>query len=132
MPIGVLSLTISTELAMKTMQPRSKLWLNCGNIEGAFGDGKWRLLDAIAEQGSLRAASQVLGISYRKAWGDLAKTQTALGITLVEKERGGIEGGKTTLTDDGRKWLAAYTAFRTDVEKAINEAFARHFPDVMS
>lgn len=115
---------------MRKMRPRFKLWLNSGDIEGAFGDGKWRLLDAIEAQGSLRAASESLGISYRKAWGDLKKTQSALGVALVEKQRGGKMGGRTVLTDQGRKWINAYGAFRSDIEKAIAKAFGRHFAEV--
>jgi molybdate transport system regulatory protein len=114
---------------MRKIHPRFKLWLNSGKIEGAFGDGKWRLLDAIEALGSLRAASQSLGISYRKAWGDLQKTQTALGVTLVEKHRGGKTGGRTVLTDQGRKWVNAYAAFRGDIEEAVAKAFGRHFAE---
>lgn len=114
---------------MKKMRPKFKLWFNSGNIEGAFGDGKWRLLDAIEAHGSLRAASQSLGISYRKAWGDLKKTQNALGVMLVEKQRGGKAGGRTILTDQGRKWIKAYGAFRGDIEEAIAKAFDRHFAE---
>lgn len=112
------------------MQPRFKLWLNRGSITGVFGDGKWRLLAAIEAHGSLRAASQSLGISYRKAWGDLRKTQTALGVALVEKQRGGKSGGKTALTDQGRKWAKAYAAFRGEIEKAVAKAFYRHLSEI--
>ncbi len=115
---------------MKNLQPRFKLWLNCRDIEGAFGDGKWRLLKAIESEGSLRAASQLLRISYRKAWGDLKKTQTALGLALVEKQRGGTMGGQTVLTAEGKKWIAAYDGFRGDIETSIVKAFDTHFEDL--
>ena len=115
---------------MKKLQPRFKLWLNSNNIEGAFGDGKWRLLKAIESEGSLRAASQLLRISYRKAWGDLKKTQTALGLALVEKQRGGNMGGQTVLTAEGEKWIEAYNGFRGDIEKSVAKAFDRHFENL--
>ena len=115
---------------MKKLQPRFKLWLDSGRIEGAFGDGKWRLLKAIGSEGSLRAASGLLRISYRKAWGDLKKTQTALGVALVEKQRGGKMGGRTVLTAEGMEWIGAYGGFRNDIEKTIAEAFARHFAEL--
>lgn len=111
---------------MKRLQPRFKLWLNSGGIEGAFGDGKWRLLKTIETEGSLRAASESLRISYRKAWGDLKKTQTALGIALVAKQRGGKMGGQTVLTNEGRKWVEAYMRFRQDIEKATAKAYRKH------
>jgi len=115
---------------MKKLQPRFKLWLNSGRIEGAFGDGKWRLLKAIETEGSLRAASESLRISYRKAWGDLKKTQTALGVALVEKRRGGRAGGQTLLTAAGRKWADAYMRFRQDIEKAIAKAYRKHLTEL--
>ena len=115
---------------MKTLQPRFKLWLNRERNEGAFGDGKWRLLQAIETEGSLRAASESLRISYRKAWGDLEKSQTALGVDLVEKRRGGREGGKTVLTAAGKKWADAYTRFRQDIEKATAKAYRKHLTEL--
>lgn len=109
------------------LQPKFKLWLSSKEVEGAFGDGKWRLLRAIESEGSLRAASQLLRISYRKAWGDLNKAQAAMGVALVEKKRGGRMGGQTALTGEGKKWLGAYGTFRSDIEKAVDKAFKRHF-----
>ncbi|MBN2271516.1 MAG: LysR family transcriptional regulator [Sedimentisphaerales bacterium] len=111
---------------MKELDPRVKLWLNSANVQGAFGDGKWRLLLAIGSEGSLQAASRLLRISYRKAWGDLQKTQAALGIRLVEKQRGGSKGGQTVLTAVGKSWVEAYMQFRQDVEKAIAKAYRKH------
>jgi len=106
------------------LRPRVKLWLDCGTDEGAFGDGRWRLLDSVAREGSLRAAADALGISYRKAWGDLRKAEQCLGIQLIEKRRGGANGGETRLTDAGRQWLAAYDRFHAKVERAVAREFA--------
>jgi molybdate transport system regulatory protein len=111
---------------MNKLRARFKLWLSTGNIEGVFGDGKWRLLKALERTGSLTEASESLHISYRKAWGDLKKAQDALKVPLVEKHRGGIHGGQTALTDQGKKWLKAYTRFRIDIEKAVEKAYEKH------
>jgi len=113
------------------LHPRFKLWISSNEAEGVFGDGKWRLLQAIEREGSLTAASQALGISYRKAWGDLRKAERCLGVTFLERRRGGSGGGKTTVTETGRKWLAAYTRFRSDVERVTAEAFESHFAQVL-
>lgn len=105
------------------LRPRLKVWLECDTGEGAFGDGRWRLLETVAREGSLKAACDALGISYRKAWGDLRKVEACLGIRLIEKRRGGADGGETLLTDAGRQWLAAYKRFRSKVEKAVDREF---------
>lgn len=116
---------------MKNLRTRFKLWLNTEDAEGAFGDGKWRLLKSIDTEGSLRAASQLLHISYRKAWGDLKKSQQCLNVPLVEKQRGGIKGGRTTLTEQGKKWVKAYTRFRSDIEKAVEKAYEKYIKELV-
>jgi len=108
------------------LRTRFKLWLSTKDAEGVFGDGKWRLLKSIDTEGSLRAASQSLHISYRKAWGDLKKAQHCLHVGLVEKQRGGKQGGRTVLTEQGGKWVNAYTRFRSDIEKAAEKAYEKH------
>ena len=113
----------STAAHAARLRPRLKVWLECDTGDGAFGDGRWRLLDAVAREGSLKAASDALGISYRKAWGDLRKVEECLGIQLIEKRRGGADGGETLLTDAGRQWLAAYKRFRRKVDKAVAKEF---------
>ncbi len=117
---------------MKKLRARFKLWLSTKDVEGAFGDGKWRLLKAIGTEGSLKAASESLRISYRKAWGDLKKAQDALGIALVEKQRGGSMGGRTALTEQGKKWVKAYTRFRGDIKKAVEKAYERHIEELVN
>ncbi len=115
---------------MENLKPRIKLWLNGEGVEGVFGDGKYRLLRDIESTGSLRAASERLGISYRKAWGDLKKAQDALGIILIERQRGGRKGGRSTLTDEGKRWLSAYSRFRRDVEAVMEASFEKFASEV--
>ena len=116
---------------MKKLKARFKLWLSTKDVEGVFGDGKWRLLKSIDGEGSLKAASESLRISYRKAWGDLKKAEDALSIALVEKQRGGNMGGRTTVTSQGKKWVKAYARFRGDVEKAVEKAYERHIKELV-
>ena len=115
---------------MEEIKARFKLWLSTKKAEGVFGDGKWRLLKAIESAGSLKAASAMLGISYRKAWGDLKKAEQHLGINLAERERGGDRGGRTGLTKQGKKWVAAYGRFRGDIEKAVAKAHREHIEGI--
>ena len=113
------------------LRARFKLWLSSKDVEGVFGDGKWRLLKSIEAEGSLKAASESLRISYRKAWGDLKKAEDALSIALVEKQRGGNMGGRTAVTRQGKKWVKAYARFRGDVEKAVEKAYERHIKELV-
>jgi len=114
------------EEPIEGLYPRFKLWISSREAEGVFGDGKWRLLEAIDREGSLSAASAALGMSYRKAWGDLGKAERCLGRRLVERRRGGVGGGEAVLTATGRMWAEAYRRFRSEVERATAEAFESH------
>ncbi len=111
---------------MRKLRARFKLWLSTETTEGVFGDGKWRLLEAIEAKGSLSAASKYLHISYRKAWGDLKKAEKYLHTTLLDKQRGGSLGGRSTLTAEGKKWVKAYRLFRQDIEIAVDKAYKKH------
>jgi len=111
--------------------PRCKVWFNSSKAGGVFGDGKWSLLREIEQRRSIRAAAEALGMSYRKAWGDLKKAEECLGIKLVEKRRGGREGGKTNLTEYGRNLLSAYNRFRFEISKALQSSFTKHMRKVI-
>ena len=105
------------------IRPRFKVWLSKGDTDGVFGGGKWRLLEAIDREGSLLAAAASLGISYRKAWGDLRKAERDLGVTFLERRRGGRDGGESRLTAAGKLWLKEYRRFHDKVERAVEQAF---------
>lgn len=111
---------------MRKLKARFKLWLDTKEDRGAFGDGKWRLLETIRSEGSLKASSERLGISYRKAWGDLKKAEASLKVSLIDKQRGGSIGGRTALTAQGKKLVDAYSRFRGDIEKAVVKAYNKH------
>lgn len=104
--------------------PGIRLWLSLSGT-GVFGRGKWQLLDAIHKTGSLQAAAAALGISYRKAWGDLRKAEKALGVSLIERHRGGAAGGNSSLTEEGKRWQREYARFQNEVDAHLDKAFAR-------
>ena len=108
-----------------------KVWITSEDGKAVFGDGKWRLLQAIQKTGSLKKAVEELNISYRKAWGDLKKAQQALGVTLFEKHRGGVSGGGTELTKEGSELVAAYGAFKEECDRSIKEIHSKHLSQIM-
>jgi len=103
--------------------PEFKLWLSGPGARSVFGTGKWQLLDAIRRLGSLQAAAASVGISYRKAWGDLRAAEKALGIQLLERRRGGSSGGETCLTETGLVWLREFQRMQAKVERAVEQAY---------
>lgn len=102
-----------------------KLWLSSVSGEGIIGDGKIRLLLEIAEKGSLSAAAEALGLSYRKAWGDIRKAEQLLGYPLTEKHRGGKDGGSSILTPQALRLLEAYQALKGEFNRHMDDAFQK-------
>jgi molybdate transport system regulatory protein len=66
-----------------------------------------RLLRAIEEEGSLNAASDRLGRSFSRAHSRLEQLETATG-PLVERRRGGSDGGGSEITERGRNLLGRF------------------------
>ena len=102
---------------------RYKLWLSAVSGEGIIGEGQYKLLRLIEVKGSLKAAADELGTSYRKAWGDIKNAEELLGYDLTDKHRGGKDGGKSTLTDKAKNLLEAYDALHKKMDTAIEEAY---------
>ncbi|MCK9206041.1 MAG: LysR family transcriptional regulator [Salinivirgaceae bacterium] len=89
-----------------------------GNIIDEY---KFRLLRHIKEMGSLKAAAAHLGVSYRKAWGNIEEIESGLGFKLLERTRGGAKGGKSCLTADGEKLMNAYEELRLEFDQSIHK-----------
>lgn len=100
-----------------------KLWLSTVSGEGIIGEGKVRLLEEIASHGSLSAAAENMGMSYRKAWGDIKKAEQLLGFPLTEKHRGGKSGGRSLLTPQADRLLKAYHALKKEINRNMDHAF---------
>lgn len=102
-----------------------KIWLTSVSGEGFMGDGKWILLKTIDNLGSLKAAADELKISYRKAWGDLKKIETFINIPVLERQRGGKNGGTTILTEEGKKLVRTFDKFHKETNIKIEKAFEK-------
>ncbi|WP_123533900.1 TOBE domain-containing protein [Halosimplex salinum] len=73
------------------------------------------LLRAVAAEGSLNAAASALGRSYSRAHARIGDLEAEAG-SLVERERGGSQGGGSRLTDDARELLAQFDRLQATLE----------------
>jgi molybdate transport repressor ModE-like protein len=108
------------------VKPKARLYLSDADREGAFGDGRFRLLKMVDKEGSLRRAADRLGRGYRKAWGDIRSAERALGRKLVVTKRGGPAGGTTELTEFGRDFLDGWERYRSEVMSCVNTAYGQY------
>lgn len=91
------------------------------------------LLQAVAEHGSISAASRALALSYRHVWGELKRWEVSLGQELLVWEK----GQSARLSEFGNKLMWAekqaqarlapqIEALRGDLEHAFSVAFNPH------
>jgi molybdate transport system regulatory protein len=100
-----------------------KIWFTDETGNGLLGDGKWKILKAIDEEGSLTAACEKLGITYRRTWNDLKSIEKRLGFALLEKNRGGVDGGSTSLTVEGQRLIRAFDIFHEQMDTIMQDHF---------
>ncbi|MHC4787943.1 MAG: winged helix-turn-helix domain-containing protein [Planctomycetota bacterium] len=100
------------------MKVRGKVWLE---VDGGhfFGRGRAGLLKAIDREGSIQAAAERLGVSYRHAWTMLKTSEQRGGGRLVETTRGGRGGGGTRLTEYGRTVLELFQRIDAELERLL-------------
>lgn len=95
-----------------------------GDFEGhGFGKGIEQLLLGVDRYGSLNRAAKALGMAYSKAWNILRLTEMEFEIQLINRD--GAHG--STLTDEGRTFLAHYQEMIDAANQAAKVVFNNYF-----
>ena len=102
-----------------------KVWLD--NNGKVFGDGPYALLRRVEKMGSLRQAAQEMGMSYSKAWRLIGALEKRLGFLLIERKVGGLSGGGSRVTSQGKELMKRYRHFRRDVNTSLEKIYRTHF-----
>ncbi len=88
-----------------------------------FGRGKrWdhlELLERIDASGSISAAANAMGMSYKAAWAAVEAINNLSEQPVVVRQPGGKHGGGTTLTEYGRRIVAAYRRLEKERERVL-------------
>jgi molybdate transport system regulatory protein len=87
----------------------------------ALGPGKVRLLELVAETGSIRKAAAGMKMSYRKAWLLLQALEKTFGAPLVETATGGLNGGGARLARLGCDVVVRYRNLESAAAKAAGK-----------
>lgn len=93
-----------------------------------FGPGVARLLAAVDELHSLRAAAQSMNMAYSKAWTIIKTAEEGFGCKLLAVTIGGTGGGGAALTDEARQLLTAYEQYCRRLDKYGEKLFRQLFP----
>jgi molybdate transport system regulatory protein len=75
------------------------------------------LLQAIDTQGSISSAARQQGISYRSAWDAVDQMNNLWERPLVVKQPGGVHGGATRLTDEGRALIDGFRLLQAEYRR---------------
>lgn len=112
------------------MQPNIRVMLFDEDGERFFGEGPCRLLHAIEQTGSLRAAAQSMQMAYTKALGLVRHAEQVLGFALTErKNRRQKAAGGSVLTDEAKEFLYRYEQYRDACKQAGKQLYPQFFPD---
>ena len=111
---------------------RTKIWIEDDAGKVVFGAGRFSILKAVAEHGSLSAAAKALGMSYRGVWGKIKATEERLGKQLLQKQSGGISGGGSELTPFADNLLKSYLRLQSKTRAKADIFFSEVFVDELT
>ena len=109
------------------MKPEMRVYLMDDENRKFFGEGPYRLLRAVEETGSLRAAAGTMDMAYTKALKMLRHAEQAVGAPLTTRSTGGKDGGGSRLTPEGKELLAKYEAYRNQCAEANRRIYHQIF-----
>lgn len=87
------------------------------------------LLFLIADMGSIRQAAMHMGLSYQKAWDMINTLENETGYNVVERRRGGRDGGRTSLTEKGKALMYAFQSYEEEMHTLSQKRFREIFID---
>lgn len=106
---------------------KSKFWIVDEKGQPVFGSGRKRILEKIAELGSIRAAALDLNMSYRAVWGKIKAAEERLGFKLVETRPGGGKNRGAKLTPAAFELLKMFQELQLKGNTEADGLFKRIF-----
>ncbi len=105
------------------VRPRVKVWLESEDGSG-FGSGLVAILQEVERSGSIKAAADALGRSYRHVWDRIKDAERAFGFDLVQTQVGGQGSNRSTLSDEARRLVADFLALKIRMIQTLEEMVA--------
>ena len=100
--------------------------LSLRRADKAFlGGDRIDLLEAIDRFGSITRAAREVGVSYKTAWDAVDAMNNAAERPLVERAAGGLGGGGTVLTDEGKETVRLYRVLQEEHQEFIKRLEGR-------
>jgi len=109
------------------MNVKAKIWIEDGEQNLVFGEGKTQILEYINELGSISKAAKKANINYKKAWTHINTIENNISDNIVVRKKGGANGGGTTLTPKGVELIDKFNQFREEVRRFADDKFQELF-----
>ena len=104
--------------------PRAKLWLEVDK-QYVFGLGISDILKAVQHTGSIKAAADEVGKSYRHVWDKIKQAEAALGVPLVHTQVGGKNSRRSELSELAQDLVRDFDEFRSRLFDLVQDEFSR-------
>lgn len=110
-----------------TMKCIVKCILCNDNFEKFFGEGPYKLLLLVKENGSLHRAAEQMNMSYSKALRLIKNAENELKMPLLKRKIGGANGGYSELTENAEELINRYEKFKREVNDIAVQKFKELF-----
>jgi len=110
--------------AEKKFVIRSKIWIADEEDNVVFGEGRYRILEAVDRLSSLQAAANELKMSYRALWGRVKASEARIGRALVARE-----GRGSRLTPFAQHLMEQYRELHARILHESDIVYARLFAE---
>ena len=104
--------------------PRAKVWLEVDQ-QYVFGLGISDILKAVQHTGSIKAAADEVGKSYRHVWDKIKQAEVALGAPLVHTQVGGKDSRRSQLSELAQDLIRDFDDFRSRLFDLVQNEFSR-------
>ena len=106
---------------------RSKIWIEDEQGNVVFGEGRYRILEAVDRLQSLQGAAGELKMSYRALWGRIRASEERIGRSLVARK-----GRGSSLTPFAKKLMNKYRELQERIRDESDEVYAALMADYIA
>jgi len=106
------------------LRVKSKVWLENEIGMTVIGEGRFEILKAVRETGSLSKAALKVGQPFRQVWAKVKDAEAQCGLRLVERSSKG-----STLTPEGEDLVKKYAELRRVCNRSADAKFRKLFRD---
>lgn len=97
-----------------------KIWVEDDHGNVVFGEGRYRILEAIERLHSLQGAAKELKMSYRALWGRIKASEKRTGEKLVMRD-----GRGSKLTPLAKQLMDRYQNLQTGIQNESDIGFSK-------